>query len=117
MKREDNMKKIAPLVVMMCGVADSGKSTYAQQLELNGYVRLSIDEEIWESHGRYGIDYPADKYEEYKMAAERKLPNRLIELIHSRQQVVIDFSFWQRAKRNEYKQLIEEAGGQWELFT
>jgi hypothetical protein len=41
----------------------------AQQLERNGYVRLSIDEEIWANQGRYGIDYPAEKYEEYKMDA------------------------------------------------
>ena len=110
------MNKLAPLVVMMCGVAGSGKTTYAQQLERNGYVRLSIDEEIWETHGRYGIDYPASMYEEYKSVAEEKLRNRLIELIHNRQQVVIDFSFWQRARRMTYKQLIEEAGGRWELI-
>ena len=31
-------------VVMMCGVCGSGKTTYAKQLEKNGFVRLSIDE-------------------------------------------------------------------------
>lgn len=50
------MNKLAPLVVMMCGVAGSGKTTYAQQLERNDYVRLSIDEEILETHGRKEID-------------------------------------------------------------
>jgi septin family protein len=33
-----------PLVVMMCGVAGSGKTTFSQQLEKEGFVRLSIDE-------------------------------------------------------------------------
>lgn len=116
MKREDNEKKIAPLVVMMCGVAGSGKTTYAQRLERSGYVRLSIDEEIWASRGRYGIDYSTEKYEEYKREAENKLRNQLTELILSGQQVVIDFSFWQRAKRYEYKRIIEESGGHWELI-
>ena len=63
---------VIPLVVMMCGVAGSGKTTFAQQLEKEGFLRLSIDEEIWAAHGRYGIDFPIEKVEEYKKAAERK---------------------------------------------
>ncbi|MCM3359302.1 MAG: ATP-binding protein [Psychrobacillus sp.] len=105
-----------PLVVMMCGVAGSGKTTFSQQLEKEGFVRLSIDEEIWATNGRYGIDFPMEKIEEYKKDAERKLRNYLIKLIHDKQQVVIDFSFWDRARRNEYKQLIEKSGGKWKLI-
>ncbi|KRE35405.1 hypothetical protein ASG81_20950 [Paenibacillus sp. Soil522] len=110
--REDNS---APLVVMMCGVAGSGKTTFAQRLEQKGYVRLSIDEEIWTTNGRYGIDFPAENYEQYKADAEMKLRNHLVSLIHDKHQVVIDFSFWQRKRRNEYKKLIEDAGGMWKL--
>ncbi|WP_246288896.1 AAA family ATPase [Bacillus haikouensis] len=103
-----------PLVVMMCGVAGSGKTTFAQLLEKEGFVRLSIDEEIWATHGRYGIDFPIEKIEEYKKGAERKLRDHLIKLIHDKQQVVIDFSFWDRARRDQYKQLIEKSGGEME---
>ncbi|MEK3981472.1 ATP-binding protein [Psychrobacillus sp. FSL K6-2836] len=105
-----------PLVVMMCGVAGSGKTTFSQQLEKEGFVRLSIDEEIWATNGRYGIDFPIEKIEEYKKDAERKLCNHLIKLIHDKQQVVIDFSFWDRVRRNRYKQLIEKSGGKWRLI-
>ncbi|TDL64013.1 ATP-binding protein [Rhodococcus qingshengii] len=105
-----------PLVVMMCGVAGSGKTTFAQQLEKEGFVRLSIDEEIWATNGRYGIDFPAEKYEKYKEDAERKLRNQLVKLIQDKQRVVVDFSFWQRSRRNQYKQLIEEAGGKCKLI-
>ena len=35
------------LVVLMCGIAGSGKTTLSQNLEKHGYVRLSIDEEVW----------------------------------------------------------------------
>jgi predicted kinase len=107
---------LTPLVVMMCGVAGSGKTTFSQQLEKAGYVRLSIDEEIWATHGRYGIDFPMEKMEEYKKVAEQKLRNHLIKLIHNKQQVVVDFSFWDRIRRNHYKQLIEKAGGKWMLI-
>lgn len=101
---------------MMCGVAGSGKTTFSQQLEKEGFVRLSIDEEIWATNGRYGIDFPIEKIEEYKKVAERKLCNYLIKLIHDKRQVVIDFSFWDRTRRNEYKQLIEKSGGKWKLI-
>ena len=105
-----------PLVIMMCGVAGSGKTTFSQQLEREGFVRLSIDEEIWTTNGRYGIDFPIEKIEEYKEVAEMKLRDYLIKLIHDKQQVVIDFSFWNRVRRNHYKQLIEKSGGKWELI-
>ncbi|MGD6962257.1 AAA family ATPase [Fictibacillus phosphorivorans] len=104
-----------PLVVMMCGVAGSGKTTFSQRLEEKGFVRLSIDEEIWSTNGRWGIDFPMDKFEEYRKDAESKLRKRLIQLIHDKQQVVIDFSFWDRLRRNEYKKLIEDSGGKWKL--
>ena len=105
-----------PLVVMMCGVAGSGKTTFSKQLEKNGFVRLSIDEEIWATHGRYGIDFPMEKMEEYKKEAESKLRTILLKLIQNKQQVVIDFSFWDRARRDDYKQLIETSGGKWKLI-
>lgn len=104
-----------PLAVMMCGLAGSGKTTYAQQLQREGYFRLSIDEEVWASYGRYGVDYPPHKYSEYSIEAEQKLSCQLIELLHKGRNVVIDFSFWNRAKRDEYKRIIEQAGGEWRL--
>lgn len=105
-----------PLVIMMCGVAGSGKTTFAQQVEKEGFIRLSIDEEIWKVNGRYGIDYPAQSYGDYQIEAEKRLRNQLIRLIQEKQKVVIDFSFWQKRKRDDYKELIEEAGGEWKLI-
>ena len=107
---------LTPLVVMMCGVAGSGKTTFSQLLEKEGFVRLSLDEEIWATNGHWGIDFPMDKFEEYRKDAEIKLRNRLIKLIHNKQQVVIDFSFWDRVRRIQYKKLIEDSGGKWKLI-
>lgn len=107
---------LTPLVVMMCGVSGSGKTTFSQILEHEGFVRLSIDEEIWSTNGRWGIDFPMEKLEEYRKDAERKLRNRLIKLIQDKKQVVIDFSFWDSERRNQYKKLIEDSGGKWKLI-
>jgi predicted kinase len=102
--------------VMMCGVAGSGKTTFAQKLEKEGFARLSIDEDIWATHGRFGVDYPEQNYESYKEESEIKLRGELVNLLQAKHHVVIDFSFWQRQRRNDYKQLIEEHGGVWELI-
>lgn len=103
------------LVVLMCGIAGSGKTTFSQNLEKQGYVRLSIDEEVWSTHGRYGIDYSVEKYREYLDEAHVRLRNKLVELIQDKKQVVVDSSFWNRSERNNYKQLIENSGGKWRL--
>ena len=105
-----------PVVVLMCGVAGSGKTTYAQQLEMKGYVRLSIDEEVWARFGRYGMDYDPADYARLSAAAEDVLRERLVTLVGEGRDVVVDFSFWQRASRDRYKRLVEAAGGTWRLI-
>lgn len=105
-----------PLVVLLCGVAGSGKTTYAQQLEMEGYMRLSIDEEVWARFGRYGIDYDSADYARLSAAAEDVLRERLVTLVGEGRDVVVDFSFWQRASRDRYKRLVEAGGGTWRLI-
>lgn len=104
------------LVVLMCGIAGSGKTTFSQQLEKDGYVRLSIDEEVWSTNGRYGVDYPFEKYREYLDEAHVRLRNKLVKLIQDKKMVVVDSSFWNRSARDEYKRLIENSGGKWRLI-
>jgi predicted kinase len=104
-----------PLVVLMCGVAGSGKTTYAQRLEAQGYVRLSIDEEVWHRFGRYSIDYDPGEYAALSRAAEDAVRTRLLELVAQGRDVVLDLSFWQRASREQYKRLVQDAGGRWRL--
>lgn len=99
----------------MCGVAGSGKTTYAKALEAQGFVRLSIDEEVWARFGRYGIDYQPAEYARLSAAAERVLRERLVTLVRQGRDVVVDFSFWQRATRDRCKRLVEAAGGTWRL--
>lgn len=49
---------------MMCGVCGSGKTTFAKKKEKEGFIRISIDEEMWRLYGARGVDYPNDNYEE-----------------------------------------------------
>jgi len=104
-----------PEVVLLCGVAGSGKTTYAKDLETHGYVRLSVDEEIWERFGRFGVDYDPSAYETYSEVARRSLDERLTGLVVQGRNVVLDSSLWRRERREECKQLVERAGGRWRL--
>ena len=103
-------------VWMLCGVAGSGKTTAATILEAAGFVRLSIDEEIWESNGKFGKDYEPSAYAGFQVMAEQRLRARLVDLMREGKPVVLDFSFWQRARREEYKRLIEAHGRPWLLL-
>ncbi|MGW4696040.1 AAA family ATPase [Kitasatospora cineracea] len=104
------------LVVMMCGLPGSGKSTYAQALERRGYTRLSIDEVVWARTGHDGADLDPAEYERLKSAIEQELWEELIRLLEAKLPTVIDYSFWSRATRDRYKAAIERHGCRWELI-
>src|SRR5829696_4751177 len=72
-----------PVVYLLCGLTGSGKTTYARQLEAAGAVRLSVDEEVFARHGRYGVDYPTSEYFDLERPVVEELRRRLVELIES----------------------------------
>lgn len=98
-------------VVMMCGIAGAGKTRIAKALETKGFVRLSIDEYIWQHFGQFGFDYPEEKYAELQAAAELANLATLDRLLEQRAACVIDYSFWRRSDRLRYRQRIANAGG------
>lgn len=92
-------------VVLMCGPSGSGKTTYARRLEEEGMVRLSFDTEIW-ARGITAVPLdPAVRAE-----IEAGLRARLLELVEQGADVVLDFSFWSRAMRDDYRTLLASVG-------
>lgn len=98
------------LVVLMCGLAGSGKTTFSRRLEDRGFVRVAIDELVWRSAGRYGIDYPAEAYGEKLAAAREVLKTEVERLLAGRRAVVVDSAFWSRAHRDAYAALAARHG-------
>ncbi|WP_206053718.1 AAA family ATPase [Nocardioides iriomotensis] len=92
-------------VVFMCGPSGAGKSTYAQRLEGEGMVRLSFDVEMWR-RGISTVPLPPDVRDEI----ETDLRARLLELVAAGTDVVLDFSFWSRRMRDDYRELLEPTG-------
>ena len=95
----------------MCGISGSGKTTYAKAKEKEGYIRLSIDESMWETYGQMGVDYDKELYGQYSAIIENRLKEKLIGLIVEGKNIVIDFSFRSRKSRDLYRRLIESEGG------
>lgn len=92
-------------VVFMCGPSGSGKSTYARRLEREGMVRLSFDVEMWR-RGIATVPLSPDDRDEIKA----DLRDRLLELVARGSDVVLDFSFWSRRMRDDYRRLLKPTG-------
>lgn len=92
-------------VIFMCGPSGAGKSTYAQRLESEGIVRLSFDVEMWR-RGISTVPLPPAVRDEI----EADLRARLLELVAAGTDVVLDFSFWSRRMRDDYRTLLEPTG-------
>jgi predicted kinase len=105
-----------PVVYLLCGLTGSGKTTYAKRLQAGGAVRLSVDEEVYARHGRYGVDYPVSEYFERERSVVEELRHRLVELVESGRDVVVDYGLWRRSDRDAYKRLVEAHGGRWRLL-
>lgn len=89
----------------MCGPSGSGKSTYAQRFEDEGMIRLSFDNEMWR-RGISTVPLPQDVQDEI----EHDLRARLLALVSRGTDVVLDFSFWSRRMRDDYRRLLEPTG-------
>ncbi|WP_280708891.1 ATP-binding protein [Kitasatospora sp. GP30] len=112
------MTRSASTVVLMCGLPGSGKTTYAMGLVREGFVRLSIDEVVWQRIGQRdaGLVLDAARYDRLKDEVRREQRLELVELMQAGRDVVVDYSFWSRAARDDYKALVESHGGRWELL-
>ncbi len=98
-------------VYLLCGLPGSGKTTYAKELEKEGAIRLTLDEEVFK---RFGREY--DNHDEKQKHTKEALTESMKEYISEGKSVVLDFGFWTKADRDDYKALIEKIGGQWQLL-
>ena len=68
-------------------------------------TRLSFDQEAW-SRGITTMPLPQDVHGDI----EHVLRARLVDLVRAGSDVVLDFSFWSRHMRDEYRKLLRPLG-------
>lgn len=105
----------APLAVLLVGITGSGKTTLAQAFVERGLVRLSVDEEVYRLHGRYGVDYPEHQYFERERPVVDAVRQQLIDHLEAGHDVVLDYGLWLREERDVWKKVVTSAGGIWRL--
>ncbi|WP_218043578.1 AAA family ATPase [Paramicrobacterium fandaimingii] len=91
-------------VAMMCGPGGAGKTTYAKRLEREGWTRLSFEVEFWDR----GITTMPSADVVAEVAAELKA--RLLSHVAAGNDVVLDFGFWFRRQRDEFRELLAPHG-------
>lgn len=116
MQEEKYMTKSYKQVLLLCGISGSGKTTFARSMASSGYRHLSIDDIMWRTHGLCGIDYPEDRYDEYRDIAEKSLLEELSRLIASGHKVIIDSPLCKRAKRDFYRRYVSSLGAEYSLI-
>ena len=90
-------------VILMCGVSGAGKTTFSKEKEKDGYIRLSIDELIWEDYGVYGVDYKSEEYEKVSALSSTKMKELTIKYVQKGKNVIVDSSFWSKSHRDSYR--------------
>ena len=98
-----------PTVFMLCGLTGSGKTTYAERLEReHSAVRFSVDEWMIALHGHH---MPREVFDERLAAIKDLLWDVARRLLALGINVVLDFGFWKRAERLDFKVRAEEEIG------
>ena len=93
---------------MMCGLTGSGKTTCAKRLEReHSAVRFSVDEWMIDLYGHH---MPREVFDERLALINDLLWNVARRLLALGVNVALDFGFWERAERLEFKNRTEEVG-------
>ncbi len=95
---------------MMCGISGSGKTYFARHLVEKGFVRLSVDEMIWDAYGRDFADMPFSLQQPIFKEFDSLVAESLKTLIEAGAKVVIDTTMCKRSKRDIIRNLCARYG-------
>lgn len=87
-------------VVLMCGISGSGKTFFSRKLERRGYMRLSLDEMVWEKYGADFEKIPFEKQKDIFAATAAEMVDELETNIKKGKKVVLDSTLCKKDKRD-----------------
>ncbi|MEU6918888.1 AAA family ATPase [Streptomyces olindensis] len=105
-----SMPSRPPLCVLMAGLPGSGKTTLARVFTARGFVRLSVDEEMWRRHGVYGVDFPRGTFPTLERPVLEDLAVELRNHLEAGHDVVVDHGFWTPDDRARWRGIATDAG-------
>ena len=99
------------IIYLLCGLPGSGKTTWAKKKEREGIRRFSLDEEVFARFGRHAEEYP-----ENERKTKEAIRTEVLSLIEKGESAIVDYGFWKKSARDEYKNVVEQNGGSWQLL-
>ncbi|GAA1440588.1 AAA family ATPase [Leifsonia poae] len=97
-----------PVVILLCGLPGSGKTTFARRLEREtGAIRFSTDE--WMAD--LGLDY----FDTLRDNVQNRLDRLWAQLVERGLSVILEDGTWQRDERDEIRHIAERLGAGTEL--
>lgn len=92
-----------PKVILICGKICCGKSFYAEKIrQKNNAVLLSVDEIMLAVFGQHA----GEKHDEYCENLQKYLFEKSQEIIGIGRDVILDWGFWQKDKRDYAKEFF-----------
>jgi len=98
-------------------IPGAGKTTLTKSIlkAFPSFNRISIDAIIGRRHGIYNADYPPSEHQAHQDEACKIYEAECRSLLQEKKDIVLERSFYAKEDREEYKRLVEEAGGRWIL--
>ena len=94
----------------------SGKTTLSTSLQSHlpayNFQRLSIDCIVYERHGIYSVDFPAELGEKYQEEADEIFHASTVQQLEQipPSNLILDRAFYAKKDRDEYRRLVEDRG-------
>jgi hypothetical protein len=90
-------------IYLLCGLPGSGKTFWAKNFvksQGENAECISHDEEFFKKYGKEDI---GKKHDEYSEILKTKLLEKIKESILAGKDVILDYGFWKKSDREEYK--------------
>lgn len=96
-------------VYLLCGLPGSGKSTWSEKFvqENPNTVWYKLDKEFFKKHKS---SFYGDKFQEYEEEVKREILEKVKMDIQTGKDVILDYGFWKKADRDEYRRIILSLG-------
>lgn len=102
-------------IYLLCGLPGSGKSTWSEKFvkENPNTVWYKLDREFFKKHKS---SFYGQKFNEYEDEIKKEILEKAKQDIADNKGVILDYGFWKKADREEYKKIVTDLGAEPKLL-